>query len=367
MSHLVKLSYFCDLVALSKGTVKNENNLYNQLMSTYSRRHIIKQAGVAALAVVLPLPAISLTNRNTMKHKNDFDVIIIGGSYAGLSAALALGRSRRRVLIIDSGAPCNRQTPHSHNFLTQDGETPAAIAAKAREQVLQYNTVRFLSGLAVSGEKTEDGFTITTDAKETFRARKLIFATGIKDTMPGIKGFSACWGISVIHCPYCHGYEFSGQKTGILANGDRAFHIASLVNNLSDKITVMSSGVATFTEEQKEKLQQHKINIIEASVVEIFHENGQLKSIQFNDGKQEDFRAVYAALPFEQHTGIPAALGCALTEEGYIQVDAFQKTTMEGVYACGDNAAMMRSVAHAVYTGNLAGAMVNKELVDDSF
>lgn len=302
-----------------------------------------------------------------MNPKKEFEVIIIGGSYAGLSAALALGRSRRTVLIIDSGLPCNRQTPHSHNFLTQDGATPAAIAAKAREQVLQYDTVSFLSGIALSGKKTENGFSITTDAQETFSAQKLIFATGIKDSMPDIKGFSACWGISVIHCPYCHGYEFSGQKTGIFANGDRAFHIASLVNNLTSDITMMPSGPATFTEEQKEKLHRHNINIEETGVVEIIHENGQLKSVLYTDGRQQDLKALYAALPFEQHSGIPASLGCAITEAGYIQVDAFQKTTIEGVYACGDNAAMMRSVAHAVYAGNLAGAMVNRELVEDSF
>src|SRR5690606_19045950 len=115
-----------------------------------------------------------------MIDKNEFDVLIIGGSYAGLSAAMALGRSLREVLIIDSGLPCNHQTPHSHNFITQDGEKPELIASKAKQQVLAYRHVRFHNGLAVSGRKTDDGYLITTESGETFSAKKLIFATGLK-------------------------------------------------------------------------------------------------------------------------------------------------------------------------------------------
>jgi len=143
---------------------------------------------------------------------NNFDVIIIGGSYAGLSAALALGRSLRKVLIMDSGLPCNRSTPHSHNFLTHDGERPAVIAEQARTKVLAYKTVTWWNGLAVSGRKTGSGFEIITQNDGIFYGRKLIFATGIRDILPDIKGFAECWGISVIHCPYCHGYEFRGEK-----------------------------------------------------------------------------------------------------------------------------------------------------------
>ncbi|MFD3001269.1 NAD(P)/FAD-dependent oxidoreductase [Pontibacter toksunensis] len=302
-----------------------------------------------------------------MTDNHNFDVIIIGGSYAGLSAAMALGRSLRNVLIIDSGLPCNRQTPHSHNFITQDGEKPGTIAAKAKAQVLNYNTVKFHTGLAVSGEKIENGFEITTQKGEAFKAKKLIFATGIKDIMPSIKGFSECWGISAIHCPYCHGYEFRNQKTGIMANGEKAFHIASLVNNLTNSVTVLTSGKADFNAEQLAKLNKHNIKVAETEITEIEHENGHIKNVVFSDGNKLDFTAVYAAVPFTQHSDIPVSLGCELTEQGYIRVNNFQKTTLEGVFACGDNTAMMRSVANAVYSGNLTGAMVNKELTDEQF
>lgn len=302
-----------------------------------------------------------------MADNTNFDVIIVGGSYAGLSAAMALGRTLRNVLIIDSGWPCNRQTPHAHNFITHDGEKPGKIAEKAKLQVLKYATVKFLNGLAVSGKKTENGFIITTQKSEEFTAKKLIFATGIKDIMPAIKGFAECWGISVVHCPYCHGYEIRHKKTGIMANGERAFHVAALVNNLTDNITILTSGKADFDTGQIAKLNKHNITIIEKEIIEIEHENGYLKNVIFKDGSNAGFNAVYAAVSFEQHSNIPVALGCELTEQGYIQVNGFHKTNVDGVFACGDNTSMMRSVSNAVAAGNFAGAMVNKELTDENF
>ena len=160
-----------------------------------------------------------------MSDKKHFDVIIIGGSYSGLAAAMALGRALRKVLIIDSGKPCNRQTPYSHNFLTQDGKTPKEIATLAKQQVTMYDSVEFFNSLATKVSKTENGFEVQTSSGDIFKSKKLIFATGIKDEMPSIKGFSECWGISVLHCPYCHGYEVRNETTGIFGNGEYGFEL----------------------------------------------------------------------------------------------------------------------------------------------
>lgn len=302
-----------------------------------------------------------------MKEDIDFEVIIIGGSYAGLSAAMTLGRSLRKVLIIDGGLPCNRQTPHSHNFITQDGENPSIITQKAKAQVLNYTTVKFYSGFAIGGKKTKNGFVITTQTGEEFKAKKLVFATGIKDTMPNIKGFSESWGITIVHCPYCHGYELRHQKTGIMANGEQAFHLATLVNNLTNNLTILTSGKADFKPNQFEKLKKHNISIIETEISEIEHDKGYVKNVILTDGNKTAFKGIYASLPFTQHSDIPLSLGCELTEQGYIKVDNFQKTNIEGVYACGDNSNMMRSVANAVSSGNLAGAITNAELTAEQF
>lgn len=302
-----------------------------------------------------------------MTENKNFDVIIIGGSYAGLSAAMALGRSLRNVLIIDSGLPCNRFTPHSHNFITQDGEKPHIIAEKAKEQVLQYGTVKFHNDLAISGIKTDSGFSITTQAGDIFTAKKLIFATGVKDIMPGIKGFAECWGISVIHCPYCHGYEVKNKRTGILANGDFAYHYAQLVLNLTKDLTIFTNGKPVFTQEQTDKLARHNIQVVEKPIAYLEHDNGNLRQIVFNDLSVFELEAIYSRPVFEQHCKVPGILGCALTEQGHIKVDMFQKTTVPGTYAAGDNASSMRSVAYAVAMGNIAGAMANSELSMELF
>ena len=302
-----------------------------------------------------------------MKHlTNHFDVIIIGGSYSGLSAAMALGRSLRKVLILDNGKPCNAQTPHSHNFITHDGESPFEIAVAALEQVLKYTTVVLKKQKAVGAEKTDTGFEIKTESEE-FSAKKIILATGIRDILPDIKGLKECWGISVIHCPYCHGYEFRNQKTGIMANGERAFHLAGLVKNLSDNVTIYTNGKADFSEEQLAKFSQNNMEIIEPNVSEIVHNNGNLSEIVLSDGKSCEMTALYTSFPFEQHSDLWKQLNCELIETGHIKVDHLQKTSVDGVFACGDNSSPMRAVANAVFTGNLTGAMLNHELVRENF
>src|SRR6218665_1656304 len=177
-----------------------------------------------------------------MTRQNQFDVIIIGGSYAGLSAGMSLGRSLRK---------------------------------------------------AIEAKKIENGFEIITENGEKFNSKKLIIATGIIDEIPNIKGFQECWGISLIHCPYCHGYEFKNKKTGIIANGERGFHISSLVNNLTKDITIFTRGKADFTEEQFQKLEKNNIKIIETKIEELKHQNGNIESLMLSDGKDLIFETVY--------------------------------------------------------------------------
>jgi thioredoxin reductase len=273
----------------------------------------------------------------------------------------------RQVLIIDSGLPCNRQTPYSHNFLTQDGKTPKEIATLARQQVEKYDTVKFFHGLATNGSKTEKGYEIQTASGETFSAEKLIFATGIKDIMPNIEGFSECWGISVLHCPYCHGYEVSNETTGILGNGAYGFEFSMLISNWTKDLVLYTNGKSTLTTEQMNMLGSHNIKITETPIEKLEHNGGYLQNILFKDGKKASITALYAHQPFEQHCTIPAALGCELTEEGYIKIDSFQKTNVDGIFACGDNTTRMRTVANSVAMGTTTGIMVNKEIVMERF
>lgn len=300
-----------------------------------------------------------------MQSKN-FDVIIIGGSYAGLSAGMALGRSLRNVLIIDDGKPCNRQTPHSHNFITHDGKTPKEIGELAKEDVEKYDSIQFYDGKVIRVAKNTDGFSVELSSEDTFYAKKIILASGVKDIMPDIPGFTECWGISVIHCPYCHGYEVRNEVTGILSDGDLAYEFSKLVFNLTKELTLFTNGKTKLTHEQVEKLRQNTINLNEDEIVKLEHENGNIQKIIFKNGNEVSLKALYAKIPFEQNIDV-SELACELTEHGFIKVDFMQKTSVPGIFACGDNTTMMRSIANAVAQGNFAGAMVNKELSEEEF
>lgn len=302
-----------------------------------------------------------------MTNSSHPDVIIIGGSYAGLSAAMSLGRALRNVLVIDSGRPCNRQTPHSHNFITQDGQAPAAIAQLAREQVERYPTIRFYSGLAVAGERLENGFAIATESGERFTAKKLLFATGIRDIFPEIDGFAESWGISVIHCPYCHGYEVRNEPTAILGNGEYGFEFGKMISNWTGDLTLLTNGASTIKAEDAALLQKRGIAIVETEVDRFGHENGAVQRIFLKDGTELAVKALYAKPEFVQHCDIPEGLGCELNEHGLIRTSETGKTTVDGVYACGDNSSGIRSVSIAVAAGTMAGATINRELTGETF
>ncbi|MCC9072298.1 NAD(P)/FAD-dependent oxidoreductase [Flavobacterium sp. F-65] len=302
-----------------------------------------------------------------MTNNNKYDVIIIGGSYAGFSAAMALGRSLRKVLIIDSGKPCNQQTPYSHNFITQDGKRPADINAKAKKQILKYPTITFLEGKATKAIKREQEFEIETEKREKFTARKLLFATGLKDILPEIEGFAECWGISILHCPYCHGYEVKNERTGIIANGPLGYEFTKMISNWTKNLTVLTNGKTSLTEEQTAALKKNNIAILENEIDYFQHNEGKIMNIVFKDKTKIAIKALYAKPPYEQHSLLPQELGCEITEQGLIKVDASQKTTIIGIYAAGDNSTFGRSLALAVSSGSVAGALINKELIEEDF
>lgn len=299
---------------------------------------------------------------NTGMHEK-FDVIIMGGSYAGLAAALALGRSLRKVLVVDGGKPANRFTPHSHNFLTHDGTPPSEIATLARQQLHAYASVKQITGLVVHASKDEEGFTVTLESGDVYASTKLIIATGIVDVLPDLPGMADLWGKSVLHCPYCHGYEVKGERTGLLANGDNAFEFGMLLSNWTQQLTVFTNGDSTLTSVQTATLNHHNIQVVETKIKNLEQERGALTGIVLQNGEVVNLSALYTRPPFRQHSNVPFLLGCEMTPDGYINIDGLQKTSVPGVYACGDNSSRLRTVANAVSMGTTAGMMVNKELV----
>lgn len=302
-----------------------------------------------------------------MEQQQLYDVIIIGGSYAGLSAAMALGRSLRKVLIIDSGNPCNKLTPYAHNFITNDGKTPQAVRDTAREQVLAYPTVTFIDGLAEDVLPQENTFVITTQNKGAFTTRKVIFASGVTDMIPNIPGFAECWGKTILHCPYCHGYEAKGKKTGIIGNGDMGYELTKIISHWTSNLTLYTNGTSTLSPDEVLRLNRHNVMVVENDIYYFEHKDGYLKNIHFKDTNPEAPEVIYTQLPFTQQCLIPQKLGLQMTEKGFIHVSKCMETSTPGIYAAGDSLSLFRSVAHAVASGNKVGALINKCLIDEDF
>lgn len=293
-----------------------------------------------------------------------FDVLIIGGSYAGLSAALALGRARRTVLVLDAARPRNRFTPHAHNLLLHDGDTPADLAALARRQVAAYPTVQLLEAQATAAEKRPNGtFAVATEAHGTFEASWLLLATGLRDELPPVPGFAECWGKSVIHCPFCHGYEVADLPTGIWNNGPEVEHHVKMLLNWSRELTVFTNGPATFGAEVHALLETNNIGLVQTPVAELLHTNGQLTGLRLADGRTWPLPVLYARLPWQQASQLPQQLGCEITEQELVRTDASYRTTVPGVYAAGDCCVAPPQLALAIAAGNLAGASLSRELI----
>lgn len=303
-----------------------------------------------------------------MSAQKIYDVVIIGGSYAGLSAALALGRSLRHVLVIDNDNPCNKSAPEAHNFLTNDGVNPCEIRDKAKEQIKHYKTVVFANYTVTNVVKTENNhFKIVSENSKPVKCKKVLFATGITDTLPNIQGFKACWGISILHCPYCHGYEVANKKLGVLGNGDMGYEMAKTICHWAGDLTLFTNGASTLAPEEVLLLNKHNITVIENEITNIVHNNGYITEVQFEDTEPEKLDALFTQLPFVQQCDIPEKLGCEFTDNGFIKVSKTMETSIPGIYAAGDCLTLFRSVANAVAAGNKAGATINKQFISEVF
>lgn len=292
------------------------------------------------------------------------DAIVVGGSFAGLSAAMQLARARRRVLVIDSGLPRNRFAEASHGFFGQDGKTPHDILREAARQVSAYPTVEFIRGEATAANPVDGGFTVSLSDGREERAARLVLATGVRDELPPIPGLRERWGRTVLHCPYCHGYEVAGRSLGVLARNALALHQALLIPDWGPT-TLFTQGLLELDEEQSAELAGRGVRVESTPVVELLGEDPELEAVRLADGRIVPVHAVFTAP--EVHLASPLAerLGCAL-EQGpmgpYIRVDERKQTTVPGVYAAGDAAGPMHNATLASAAGVLAGVGAHQSL-----
>lgn len=290
----------------------------------------------------------------------DYEAIVIGGSYAGLSATLQLARARRRVLVVDQGLRRNRFAQHSHGFLTQDGEDPAAIAAKARAQVAAYPTVEWIGDRAEAAARGEDGFAVSIgDRRVTGKA--LVLASGVKDHLPEIEGVRERWGKSVFHCPYCHGYELDQGPVGVIAVSPMSLHHGLMLPDWGPT-TLLLNGAFEPDEQARQELAQRGAAIETVPIASI---EGHA-DVVLRDGRRLSFAGLFTMPRTDIASPIAQQLGCAL-EEGpmgfFIRTDAMKQTSVPGVLACGDAARAAGSVALAVGDGAMAGAAAHRYLM----
>lgn len=293
-----------------------------------------------------------------------YDVIVVGGSYAGLSAALQLGRARRRVLVLDSGKRRNAPATHAHGFLTRDGESPAEIAALGKVQLLRYPSVTWLDGEAISAHRIDDdGFQVDLVGQAPVHARRLVLATGIRDRLPPLHGLKERWGRSVFHCPYCHGYELDGGPIGLLATTPMAFHLAALLPDWGPTTLFLQDGV-DLDEEQRRLIVARGVRL-ERTPVEGFAETDGA-SLRLTDGRTVTLAGLFVPTLAAQASPLPAALGCAFDDTPmgeFIRVDMMGATSVPGVFAGGDAARPGGALAFAVADGVRAGAAAHRSLV----
>lgn len=294
------------------------------------------------------------------------DAIIIGGSYAGLSAALPLARARRSVLVIDDGMRRNRFASSAHGFLTRDGGDPAEIAAIGRAQLMAYETVDSLTMRVGRVEAREGHFVVHLPQGEPQRARRLVLATGVVDELPDVPGLAERWGRSVFHCPYCHGYELDRGRIGVLATSPLSLHQALMLPDWGPTTFFLNQAFAPDAE-QTAALDRRGV-AIEAGAVDRIE--GERAGIRMRDGRMVPLDGLFTATRVRPASAFAEQLGCELEESPFgttIRTDAIKATTVPGVFACGDAARAAGSVPLAVGDGTLAGVATHRSLMFDEF
>ena len=294
------------------------------------------------------------------------DVIIIGGSFAGLAAALQLGRARRKVTVLDTGLARNRFAHHSHGVLGHDHKPPLDILAQARRQLARYPTIKLVSARADRVFGAIDDFSVLTGAGENLGARRLILSYGVADQMPDIPGFAESWGTSIVPCPYCDGFEVAGQHWGLVWSGPQSHNHARLFLDWTDKLTVFADGHDIAPDIQAD-LERRHIPVALGRIVEIAQRKGHITTVNLDTRRNVAVDILFAHPRNKPSAGLHESLGLATvdTPTGIVlKVDERRQTSMPGIYAAGDLATpFLPSVTQALSQGAMAGIFAQQSML----
>ncbi|PQZ93647.1 thioredoxin reductase [Arthrobacter sp. MYb227] len=295
-----------------------------------------------------------------------YDVAIIGGGAAGLSAAQALGRSLRKVLVIDAGNPRNAPAHAMHNFLSRDGMNPLELLAVGREELGTYD-VDIVSGTVLDIRRTEQGFELSLPNGTPAIARRVILAAGLRDILPVIDGVKEHWGNNVLHCPYCHGWEVRGKQLGI-NDSDFAAHQALMFTQWSDSVTLFKSPQRVLGTEETEQLLARGVHIVEGTISSILGTADSLSAAVLTDGSEYPIEALVIMPKMEADLSAVASLGLEISEHPmglvpYVEVDVMGQSPVPGLWVAGSLADPKMQVIMAAASGLAVGAAVNADLM----
>jgi thioredoxin reductase len=295
-----------------------------------------------------------------------YDVIIVGAGPAGLSAALILGRCRRRVLVCDSGRPRNAASHAMHGFLTRDGVNPHEFLRLSREQLRQYETVTIRNCEVTAAIcRTDARFEVTIENEERLTGRKLLIATGVLDNLPGIPGFAELYGASVFHCPYCDGWEVRDEPLAVYGRGERGLGLSLELTGWSRDVVLCSDGPAEIDEAGRARLRRCGIEVREERVLRLDGEDGRLTQVVFDGGEPLARRALFFTTGQTQQSALATSLGCEFNDKGTVRTGKYESTHLSGLYVAGDASRAVQWVIVAAAEGAEAAFAINTDLLKD--
>ena len=290
-----------------------------------------------------------------------YDVVVIGGGAAGLSAALVLGRARRRVAVVDAGAPRNAPAAHMQGFLSRDGMSPADFLAAVRTEIAGYG-VELLEDRVL---RIESGFFVRLAGGTVLTARRIVLATGVSDELPDIPGVRERWGRDLLHCPYCHGWEVRDQPLGVLGSHPGAVQHAQLVRQWSADV-IFFAHTHDVNEAERTQLEAHGVHVVDGEVARLAVEDDRLTGVELVDGRFIPRAAVFVRPVNVPHPdGVVSDLGCDRDDAGFVTVDATGRTSVPGVWAAGNAVDPRAQVITAAGAGSTAAIAINADLVQD--
>ncbi|MDQ3230210.1 MAG: NAD(P)/FAD-dependent oxidoreductase [Pseudobdellovibrionaceae bacterium] len=302
-----------------------------------------------------------------MRNENIFDVIIVGGGPAGLSAALVLGRACRKVLVCDSNQPRNWASKQVHGFIGVDGINPRELVRKTRDQLVRLDTVTIWDNEVVNGHRWQNEFEIMTKDGRSAASRKMLLATGVTDELPPIAGAEACFGKSLFQCPYCDGWEARGKPIAIYGRGARSYTMARALFGWSRDLVICTDGPSGLMHKQRETLDRHGILVREEPIEQFEEEGGKLRSIQFRNGEKLERSFVFFNLPSKQKSALAEGLGCEFTEELGVKTGRYESTNVPGLYVAGNMIKDVHLAIVAAAEGARAALGINKALAKEDF